>query len=97
MTKDSTLFKILSGTVLVTLYFNTQSTDPFNAPKLWVLILFSAVLLGEIIIKRRYIFMLGKGSKPFIFSTLFILSLFVSFLFSDQKYTAVPETPSENT
>jgi O-antigen ligase len=88
VTKDPTLFKILSGIVLVTLYFNTQSTDPFNSPKLWVLILFAAVLLGEIIIKRRYIFMVTNGSKPFIFSTLFILSLFVSFLFSDQKYTA---------
>lgn len=86
--KDSFNFKILIGLVLVTLYFNTQSTDPFNAPKLWALILFSAVLLGELILRRRYIFRLIQNSAPFIFSTFFILSLFIALLFSDHKYLA---------
>jgi len=85
---DSFHFKILIGLVSITLYFNTQSTDPFNAPKLWVLTLFSAVLLGEVIFRRRYIFIMFQHNAPFIFATLFILSMFAAFLFSDQKYTA---------
>ena len=85
---DSFHSKILIGLALVTLYFNTQSTDPFNAPKLWVLTLFSAVLLGEVIFKRKYILMIIQNNVAFKFATLFIISMFIALLFSDQKYTA---------
>lgn len=85
---DSFHSKILIGLALVTLYFNTQSTDPFNAPKLWVLTLFSAVLFGEVIFKRKYILMIIQNNVAFKFATLFIISMFIALLFSDQKYTA---------
>ena len=82
------IWAILIGLSAITLYFNTQSMDPFNPPKLWVLILLASVLVGDIFIKRNQLYYLFKNKKIFIILVLFIMSLFVSALFSSQKYLA---------
>jgi O-antigen ligase len=82
------IWSILIGLSAITLYFNTQSMDPFNPPKLWVLILLASVLVGDIFIKRTQLYCIIKQDKIFIILILFITSLFVSALFSNQKYVA---------
>jgi len=79
---------ILIGLSAITLYFNTQSMDPFNPPKLWVLILLASVLAGDILIKRNQLYYIFKQGKIFIFLILFISNLFISALVSSQKYVA---------
>ncbi len=39
---------IFSGTAVIILFFNPNLQDPFNAPKLWVLMLLSSSLIGYI-------------------------------------------------
>ena len=39
---------IYVGALIITLYFDTKTQDPFNSPKFWALILISAILLGYI-------------------------------------------------
>jgi len=87
-TQGVSINKIVICLALVTLYFNTQSTDPFNSPKLWVLMLCASLLLGELFIFRKTIFSVLKSNLTFGFSIAFIISLFVALIFSDQKYIA---------
>ena len=82
------IWTILIGLSAITLYFNTQSMDPFNPPKLWVLILLASVLVGDIFIKRNQLYYIFKQGKIFIILILFISSLLVSALYSSQKYVA---------
>jgi purine-cytosine permease-like protein len=46
---------ILGGLVFVTLYFQTTLTDPFNSPKLWILLITAAWLFGYLFGYRKII------------------------------------------
>jgi O-antigen ligase len=81
---------VLIGLAAVTLLFNSSLADPFNAPKMWLLFLFGAWLLGQIkggLVREIRSKSLIPGSKIILgITTAFILFNFVSFIFTDSKY-----------
>lgn len=85
---SSKIWWVLCGGFLVTLYFNSKIQDPFNSPKMWLLLLISAWLIGHLIQDFSKI----KNSKLISKSTLlvcgFLLSLLISAILTDLNYTA---------
>jgi tetratricopeptide (TPR) repeat protein len=85
---SSTLYWLFLGAASVTLYFNPSIQDPFNAPKLWLLLIVSFWMIGHIATNIAQI----KESKTLlIFSilvTIFSLFALISALNTDVKYTA---------
>ena len=47
---------ILASLFVVTLYFQSTLADPFNSPKLWILLVFAAWLTGYIFAFRKIVF-----------------------------------------
>lgn len=79
---------ILGGLIAVTLYFQTNLNDPFNSPKLWILLIVAAWLLGYTFSFRSIIFA-NRNLKI----TLYLVLIFISFAFlatlmTDFKYVA---------
>ena len=77
----------LFAATVITLYFNTQMADPFNAPKMYSLIFFSMLFAPQFfsntkVFKKHY-----KISKNLIL--IFILALLWAFINSPSKYTAL--------
>jgi O-antigen ligase len=72
---------------LVTLFINPKLADPFNAPKLYILICGTVILLGFLIFDRY------KLIKSRDFTTVlvcgFIFSVGIAVLFTDVKYQAI--------
>ena len=85
---SSKIWWVLCGGFLVTLYFNSKIQDPFNSPKMWLLMLISAWLIGHLIQDFSKI----KTSKLISKSTLlvcgFLLALLISAILTDLNYTA---------
>jgi len=74
----------------ITIYFNAQIQDPFNAPKFWVLILGASWLIGFLLLdlKEGVIFN-QKINKYSILSTLLFLGFsLLSVLFAQNKFIA---------
>jgi O-antigen ligase len=82
------LWWIFGGSALVTLYFNSKIQDPFNAPKMWILLVVAAWLLGHSFFNNKGI--LGnKDLKRFAaLAVVFTLFSLVSALTTDITYTA---------
>ena len=79
---------LVIGGMAVTLYFNPNSRDPFNSPKLWVLMLVSTWISGFLVFKIKPA-LADKSINKFIFIILFfIFSYIVSTFFSPIKFTA---------
>jgi len=79
---------ILGGLAAITLYFQTNLFDPFNSPKMWILLIVAAWLVGYIV-SFKHIVLLNKELKQ----TLYLLSIFIFFalastVFTDVKYVA---------
>ena len=75
------------GTSLITLYFNPNIQDPFNTPKMILLLLTSALLVGYLFKFYRSNFLFEKS---FSFIGLVIIVMFnfflgISYLFTDLK------------
>jgi O-antigen ligase len=88
---------ILCGALLVTLYFNTGMQDPFNSPKMWILILLSAWLSGYLLTNIKTI----KSEQKLKFYGLvvlcFVITVLISSVLSDNRYTAfIGETQRRN-
>lgn len=80
---------ILGGLISVTLYFQTTLADPFNSPKLWLLIFFAAWLTGHVFNYRSVIFTI-KPIKYLVYLILAFLSmLFLATIFTDFHYVAI--------
>jgi len=80
---------ILGGLASVTLFFQSTLADPFNSPKLWILIIFAAWLTGYVFSYRRVIFT-NKSIKHLAYLVLVFLSiLLVATLFTDFQYVAI--------
>ena len=47
---------ILTGLASITLYFQTNIYDPFNSPKMWILMFFAAWLTGYLVSFKKIIF-----------------------------------------
>ncbi len=80
---------VYGSLIAATLFFNSGLTDPFNSPKMWIVLLFAAWLIGYVISFRALIFV----NKPIKIYTLlllvFALSAFVATLLTDFKYVGI--------
>jgi len=79
--------RYLIAAVFITLYFNTQMADPFNAPKMYSLIFFSMLFAPQFFSNTKVLEKHYKISKNLIL--VFILALFWAFINSPSKYTAL--------
>ena len=80
---------IFASLVLITLYFQTNTFDPFNSPKLWLSLFFAAWLVGYIISFRKIIFFSKTLQRLFCILFVFIIFLILATIFSDFKYTSI--------
>jgi O-antigen ligase len=88
---------ILGSLTAITLYFQTNLNDPFNSPKLWILIIVASWLLGYIVRFRNVISASKELKITFCIALTFIFFAFLATLFSDFKYTAfIGETQRRN-
>jgi len=82
---------IFGGTLAVTIYFDTQVQDPFNSPKIWILMLVAGVLASYVITEKNYLS--NQSKKVFIIikivMTLFLLTMLLMALLSYDKQTAL--------
>jgi len=83
------LSTLLWGSSLVTLFLWTNLTDPFNAPKSWVLYLFGAYLFGWIIFQIPSNFASSRTRIPLLIICSFSLSLFVAFIKTDVNFVGL--------
>ena len=79
---------ILGSLTIVTLYFQTTLADPFNSPKLWILLIMSAWLTGHILSYRKIIFSNKSIKNLFYLIFAFLCVLLLSTLASDFHYVA---------
>lgn len=83
--RSSSIWLLVFGISAVTLYFNTKAYDPFNTPKLIILLLLSGWLLGHIF--NHYRTMQWQISKKeFIYlltPTLFVIAQSYALFFTD--------------
>jgi len=84
-TKSGSVWFLITGVLLVTLYFNTKAYDPFNTPKLIILLITSAWLSGHIFQHYRSIYSnIHKKELLFlVIPSIFICTQLVSLLFTD--------------
>lgn len=94
--KSSATTLIFLGTAIIVLFFNPKLQDPFNAPKLWLLMLLAAALFG-------YLLFPNKNNSNHIDSkvkytlVIFALSGFVSAVFSkNQLISMLGESQRKN-
>ena len=77
-------------TYAVTIYFNAQVQDPFNAPKFWTLILGASWLTGFIILEIRSESVFSENTKKYSITIIFLLLAFslLSAFMSQNKFIA---------
>ncbi len=80
---------LITGLAITTLYFQTNLSDPFNSPKMWIIFLFASWLTGYVYSSRRLIRMISELKNIGYFITFFVVSAFFVTLVSDFKYVAV--------
>lgn len=88
-TKDSrSIWVLIFGVWIITLYFDAKVNDPINTPKLLVLIILSGWLLGHIFdyIRNTHPVFRAKENLYLIIPVLFIISMLGAFLFTDNKF-----------
>ena len=89
-TEDLTPIRwILASLFLVTLYFQSSLADPFNSPKLWILLIFAAWLTGYVYTFRKIVFAVKPVNRLFFLVFVFLIFLLTSTLFSDFSYVAI--------
>ena len=82
--KSSAMNFIYIGTVIIILYFNPNLQDPFNAPKLWLLMILAASLLGFLVFPTpKYTNQIN--SKLRLILIVFCFSGFASAVFSENQ------------
>jgi hypothetical protein len=80
---------ILFSAVLITIFINPKFTDPFNAPKMHLLILSSIVLMTYLFFEGFFKFKKSSHSTFTILILIFLLILIAQVIFTDMFYTAV--------
>jgi O-antigen ligase len=86
-TNSNSVWFLLIGVSAVTLYFNTQLSDPFNTPKLILLLVVASWILSHLINSYRNKPLILKSSefKVFMLSIFFTSTLLISTLLTDVK------------
>jgi O-antigen ligase len=89
-TNSSNAWLLLLTPALITLYFNARAQDPFNTPKLIIILLSGSWILGHLLISyKRNIPKLKSEDFVVTLTILFLISMLVAFYFSDNKITAL--------
>lgn len=82
---------LFGGAFAVTIYFDTQLQDPFNSPKMWILMLTAGVAASYLMTEK--IKLTTQSKKVFLLVKIviisFILSMFSMSILSDDKQTAL--------
>jgi O-antigen ligase len=79
---------ILSGLAGITLYFQTNLADPFNSPKLWILIVVAAWLVGYIASFRNLTYSIRQLKLTYFILFSFIFFALLATILTDFKYVA---------
>jgi len=88
--KSSAIWFLIISASVITVYFNVDLQDPFNTPKLIVLVLSSSWLLGHLLNFIRIDNLISKNDYLVLITcSIFILAMFISFLFTDVKITGL--------
>ena len=79
---------ILGGLIAVTLFFQTTLADPFNSPKLWILMLMGAWLLGYVVGNKELILLSVPLKQLSVILFVFVIFLVIATLLTDLRYVA---------
>ena len=80
---------IVVGLAITTLYFQTNLADPFNSPKMWIILMLASWLAGYLFISWRMLFKV-KALKNLSFAILlFVISSVIVSMLTDFKYVAI--------
>ena len=78
------------GLALTTLFFWTSLEDPFNDPKLWIMLATSGLLLGWMIIDRKNVFQRTSVTRYSIFTvSAFLVVMVISGIASGSLFTSL--------
>ena len=77
---------LLLSAIAITLYINPNAADPFNAPKMYILILFSSWLIGYLLFNFKS--QKSDYKKLAFLSILFTATMLITAILTDVKYTA---------
>jgi len=82
---SSSIWFLIIGVSTVTLYFNTKAHDPFNTPKLIILLVLSGWLLGHIFnhYRKIYLHITRKELIFLVIPVLFIVAQLWALFFTD--------------
>ena len=80
---------IFGGLALVTLYFQTNLADPFNSPKLWVLLFIASWLSGYLVSFRKVIFSIKPITNLFYLVAAFVFFALLATVFANFQQTAI--------
>jgi O-antigen ligase len=89
----SQLSLVFLGLALITLTFGTMLQDPFNAPKMWILLILgswlSGQVIGEIVQKFRSNNFTTNSKLIVSLGSFFILANLISLFMTDSKYVGL--------
>jgi O-antigen ligase len=85
---DSPSNWVFFGLTAVTLYFQTNLADPFNSPKMWILMAVSAWLIGYIYTNKNLLYGIQEIKVATNVGAFFLLSLLFASLITDFQYAA---------
>jgi O-antigen ligase len=80
---------VFAFAVLITLFINPKLTDPFNAPKMYLLMLSSVIIASFLFFPHTNLCNTKSKSIPTIFLLIFLAILAIQVVFTDLKYTAI--------
>lgn len=80
---------LFGGLALVTLYFQTNLADPFNSPKLWVLLILACWLSGYIFSFRKVVFSIKPITNLSYIVFTFVFFALLATVFADFQQTAI--------
>ena len=80
---------IFGGLALVTLYFQTNLTDPFNSPKLWALFFIASWLTGYVVSFRKIIFLIKPITNTFYLVAVLVFFASLATIFANFHQTAI--------
>lgn len=85
---SSQIWWLSLGAAFVTLYFNSKLQDPFNSPKMWILLAVAAWLAGYLIFDIKRYIQFTSIKYFIIFASLFLVFGFFAALNTDVLYVA---------
>jgi O-antigen ligase len=80
---------VFASAVLITVFINPKLTDPFNAPKMYLLMLSSVIVVSFLVFQEKSIHKAKSKNLITACMSLFLTIFAVQVLFTDLKYVAI--------